>query len=32
MVTFADKVVPMSPSDPIDITCLIGCAVLTIEI
>jgi Zn-dependent alcohol dehydrogenase len=29
MVTFADKVVPMSPSDPTDITCLIGCAVLT---
>jgi Zn-dependent alcohol dehydrogenase len=29
MVTFADKVVPMSPSDPIDISCLIGCAVLT---
>jgi Zn-dependent alcohol dehydrogenase len=29
MVTFADKVVPMSPSDPMDITCLIGCAVLT---
>jgi Zn-dependent alcohol dehydrogenase len=29
MVTFADKVVPMSPSDPIDSSCLIGCAVLT---
>jgi Zn-dependent alcohol dehydrogenase len=29
MVTFADKVVPMSPSDPVDSTCLIGCAVLT---
>jgi Zn-dependent alcohol dehydrogenase len=29
MVTFADKVVPMSPSDPTDITSLIGCAVLT---
>lgn len=29
MVTFADKVIPMSPSDPTDITCLIGCAVLT---
>jgi Zn-dependent alcohol dehydrogenase len=29
MVTFAEKVVPMSPSEPIDITCLIGCAVLT---
>src|SRR5215469_14447361 len=29
MVTFADKVVPMSPSDPTDISCLIGCAVLT---
>jgi Zn-dependent alcohol dehydrogenase len=29
MVTFGDKVVPMSPSDPIDISCLIGCAVLT---
>jgi len=29
MVTFADKVVPMSPSDPTDITCLVGCAVLT---
>jgi Zn-dependent alcohol dehydrogenase len=29
MVTFADKVVPMSASDPIDISCLIGCAVLT---
>jgi Zn-dependent alcohol dehydrogenase len=29
MVTFADKVVPMSPSDPMDISCLIGCAVLT---
>jgi Zn-dependent alcohol dehydrogenase len=25
----ADKVVPMSPSDPIDSSCLIGCAVLT---
>jgi Zn-dependent alcohol dehydrogenase len=29
MVTFADKVVPMAPSDPSDISCLIGCAVLT---
>jgi Zn-dependent alcohol dehydrogenase len=29
MVTFAEKVVPMAPSDPIDISCLIGCAVLT---
>ena len=29
MVTFADKVVPISPSDPLDISCLIGCAVLT---
>ncbi len=29
MVTFADKVVPMPPSDPTDITCLVGCAVLT---
>jgi Zn-dependent alcohol dehydrogenase len=29
MVTFAEKVLPMSPSDPTDITCLIGCAVLT---
>jgi Zn-dependent alcohol dehydrogenase len=29
MVTFADKVVPMSPSDPTDISCLVGCAVLT---
>ena len=29
MVTFADKVVAMSPSDPTDVTCLIGCAVLT---
>jgi Zn-dependent alcohol dehydrogenase len=29
MVTFAEKVVPMSPSDPIDISCLVGCAVLT---
>ncbi|MER5475901.1 zinc-binding dehydrogenase [Streptomyces sp. NPDC002734] len=29
MVTFADKVVPMSPSEPTDVTCLIGCAVLT---
>jgi Zn-dependent alcohol dehydrogenase len=29
MVTFADKVVPMSQSDPIDSSCLIGCAVLT---
>lgn len=27
MVTFAEKVVPMPPSDPTDITCLIGCAV-----
>ena len=29
MVTFGDKVVSMSPSDPTDVTCLIGCAVLT---
>jgi len=29
MVTFADKVVPMSASEPTDITCLVGCAVLT---
>lgn len=29
MVTFADKVVPMLSSDPTDITCLVGCAVLT---
>jgi Zn-dependent alcohol dehydrogenase len=29
MLTFGDKVVPMSPSDPMDISCLIGCAVLT---
>jgi Zn-dependent alcohol dehydrogenase len=29
MVTFAEKVVPMSSSDPMDISCLIGCAVLT---
>jgi Zn-dependent alcohol dehydrogenase len=29
MVTFAEKVVPMSRSDPTDITCLLGCAVLT---
>jgi Zn-dependent alcohol dehydrogenase len=29
MVTSADKVVPISPSDPTDISCLIGCAVLT---
>src|ERR1700751_2765793 len=29
LVTFADKVVPMSPADPTDITCLVGCAVLT---
>ncbi|MDR2985217.1 MAG: zinc-binding dehydrogenase [Nocardiopsaceae bacterium] len=29
MVTFGEKVVPMSPSDPTDITCLVGCAVLT---
>jgi Zn-dependent alcohol dehydrogenase len=29
MLTFADKVVPMAASDPTDITCLIGCAVLT---
>jgi Zn-dependent alcohol dehydrogenase len=29
MVTFAEKIVPMSPSDPIDISSLIGCAVLT---
>jgi Zn-dependent alcohol dehydrogenase len=29
MLTFADKVVPMPASDPTDITCLVGCAVLT---
>jgi Zn-dependent alcohol dehydrogenase len=29
MVTFAEKVVPVSPSEPTDISCLIGCAVLT---
>jgi Zn-dependent alcohol dehydrogenase len=29
MVTFGDKVVRMAPSDPTDISCLIGCAVLT---
>lgn len=29
MLTFADKVIPMPQSDPTDITCLIGCAVLT---
>jgi Zn-dependent alcohol dehydrogenase len=29
MVTFADKVVPMSPSDSLDSSCLIGFAVLT---
>jgi len=29
MVTFAEKLLPMSPSDPTDITCLIGCDVLT---
>lgn len=29
MVTFGEKVVPMSPSHPTDISCLIGCAVLT---
>jgi Zn-dependent alcohol dehydrogenase len=29
MVTFADKVVPMAATDPTDISCLIGCAVLT---
>jgi Zn-dependent alcohol dehydrogenase len=29
MVTFGDKVIPMSSSEPTDITCLIGCAVLT---
>jgi Zn-dependent alcohol dehydrogenase len=29
MVTFAEKVVPMSPSDPTDVSCLVGCAVLT---
>jgi Zn-dependent alcohol dehydrogenase len=29
MLTFGDKVVPMSPADPTDISCLIGCAVLT---
>jgi Zn-dependent alcohol dehydrogenase len=29
MVTSGDKVVPMPSSDPTDITCLVGCAVLT---
>jgi Zn-dependent alcohol dehydrogenase len=29
MLTFGDKVVPMPASDPTDISCLIGCAVLT---
>lgn len=29
MVTFAEKVVPMSPADPADAASLIGCAVLT---
>src|SRR5262249_18387817 len=29
MVTFAEKVVPVSASDPTDISCLVGCAVLT---
>jgi Zn-dependent alcohol dehydrogenase len=29
MVTSAEKVVPMPASDPTDITCLVGCAVLT---
>jgi Zn-dependent alcohol dehydrogenase len=29
MVTFADNVVPMSASEPVDSSCLIGCAVLT---
>jgi Zn-dependent alcohol dehydrogenase len=29
MVTFGEKVVPMSPSAPTDVSCLIGCAVLT---
>lgn len=29
MVTFAEKVVPISPSEPVDVSCLIGCAVLT---
>jgi Zn-dependent alcohol dehydrogenase len=29
MVTSGDKVVPISASDPTDISCLIGCAVLT---
>jgi Zn-dependent alcohol dehydrogenase len=29
MVTFADKVVPIAASDPTDIACLVGCAVLT---
>ncbi|MBO0691582.1 MAG: zinc-binding dehydrogenase [Acidimicrobiaceae bacterium] len=29
MLTFADKVVPMSASEPTDVSCLIGCAVLT---
>lgn len=29
MVTFGEKVIPMSRSDPTDISCLIGCAVLT---
>ena len=29
MLTPADKVVPMPSSDPTDVTCLVGCAVLT---
>jgi Zn-dependent alcohol dehydrogenase len=29
MVTFADKVVPIAASEPADIACLVGCAVLT---
>lgn len=29
MVTFADKVVAMPASDPADVACLVGCAVLT---
>jgi Zn-dependent alcohol dehydrogenase len=29
MVVSSRNVVPMSPSDPVDISCLIGCAVLT---
>jgi Zn-dependent alcohol dehydrogenase len=29
MLTFADKVVPIAKSDPADLACLVGCAVLT---